>query len=138
MSAIDVLLARLAGVRKSKPNAWMSKCPAHDDSSPSLAITYVEDGRILIHCFAGCEAGDVLTAVGMSMRDLFPEALAHHLPQRRLGVSGFDVVNAMRHETTVLAMIAQEIGKGRVDEESRERAKLAADRIQTALSLCDG
>lgn len=133
-----MLLARMAGVRQSKPNSWIARCPAHDDKSPSLAVTYADDGRILIHCFAGCEAHDVLAAVGMSIRDLFPEALKHHLPPRRLGVSGFDVIKVMRHEVRVLSLIAQEIGKGSVDEDLRERAALAADRVQTALALCDG
>ena len=140
MSAVDVLLSRLARVRQSKPNSWMACCPAHPDKSPSLAVTYVEDGRILIHCFAGCEAGDVLTAVGMNIRDLFPERLPDkkRYHARRLGVSGFDVMQAMKHETEVLAIIAAEMGKGSSNEEMRARATLAADRIQAALSLCDG
>lgn len=139
--SIDVLLSRLTRVRQSRPNSWMACCPAHPDKSPSLAVTYIEDGRILIHCFGGCEPGDVLAAVGLNIRDLFPQALNKDhqpMPARRLGVSGFDVLKAMRHESQVLALIADEIGKGKVDEDTRERAKLAANRIHTALSLCDG
>jgi hypothetical protein len=29
------------------------------------------DGRVLLHCFAGCSAGDVVAAAGLSLADLF-------------------------------------------------------------------
>ena len=31
----------------------MARCPAHDDHNPSLSITE-RDGKVLVHCFAGC------------------------------------------------------------------------------------
>lgn len=31
-----------------------ARCPAHDDRSPSLSLRDGEDGRLLVHCFAGC------------------------------------------------------------------------------------
>lgn len=72
MSAIDVLLSRLDGVRGSSPK-FMAKCPGHDDKSPSLSIRACDDGRVLIHCFAGCSPADVLAAIGMSLKDLYPD-----------------------------------------------------------------
>ena len=66
------ILSLLDGVRKCGSSSWQCKCPAHDDIDPSLRVTQLDDGRVLIHCFAGCGAADVLGAVGMSMRDLFP------------------------------------------------------------------
>lgn len=139
MSAIDTLLSRLDGVRQSGgKDRWMAKCPAHKDKSPSLGISFGADGRVLVHCFAGCEANDVLAAVGMNIRDLFPKALGHNLAPRKLGVSPFDVVRAMRHETLVLQQIAQAVSNGETDQSLRERAQLASERIRTALALCDG
>lgn len=139
MSAIDILLSRLDGVRQSAGNAWMAKCPAHPDRSPSLAVSHADDGRILVHCFAGCEPNSVLDAVGMSIRDLFPQALTHHAPPRKLGVNAFDVLRAMRHETLVLQLIAEEFSTGEPPPVGmRERAHQAAERIRTALALCDG
>lgn len=35
-------------------------CPAHADRSPSLSVSTGRDGRLLLHCFAGCEFRDVL------------------------------------------------------------------------------
>ena len=51
--------------------AWSSRCPAHDDHSPSLSVGIGNDGRTLAHCFAGCLTEDVMAAVGLTMWDLF-------------------------------------------------------------------
>jgi len=37
----------------------MAKCPAHDDSSPSLSITE-KGGKVLVCCHAGCAQRDVI------------------------------------------------------------------------------
>ena len=54
-------------------NGWISRCPAHDDRNPSLSIRQGDDGRVLLHCHAGCTPEQVVASIGMSMRDLFPE-----------------------------------------------------------------
>lgn len=41
----------------------MCKCPAHDDSSPSLSVSVSEEGRLLVHCFAGCSQISVIDAL---------------------------------------------------------------------------
>jgi len=33
----DILLARLDGVKRTGPDRWIARCPAHDDKRPSLA-----------------------------------------------------------------------------------------------------
>jgi hypothetical protein len=43
---------------------WMAACPAHEDRDPSLSISELNDGKVLLRCFAGCETDDVLAAVG--------------------------------------------------------------------------
>lgn len=40
----------------------MCRCPAHADSKPSLSLRQGHDG-ILVHCFAGCAADDVLREI---------------------------------------------------------------------------
>lgn len=143
MSApIDTLLSRLQGVRKARKNSWMARCPAHNGDGSSMAITHVEDGRILIHCFAHkCEAGDILAAIGMSVGDLFPEPLPQRerpYERRKHGISSLDVLRAMRHELLVVHFIADEITRGEIQPGLCERAQLASARIRTALELCDG
>lgn len=72
------ILPRLVNVNPRGRGSWMASCPAHDDKSPSLVITEQDDGRILVHCFAGCAPVDVLDAIGLSMSDLFPDGPFDH------------------------------------------------------------
>ena len=85
MSAVSTLLDRLAGVKQTGTGKWISRCPAHEDRSPSLSIREMEDGPSLINCFGGCGAGDVLDAIGLRLSDLFDKPIAHHLPPIRGG-----------------------------------------------------
>ena len=51
----------------------MCFCPAHEDrSNPSLSIK-AENGRLLLHCFAGCRPEDIVSKFGLRMQDLFAE-----------------------------------------------------------------
>lgn len=79
MSDITALLARLDRVRGSS-NRWTARCPAHDDDNPSLSIRLIDDGRVLIHCHAGCGAAAVLDAVGLDYDALYPDRfpVEHH------------------------------------------------------------
>lgn len=74
MSAAEIFLARLDGVRARGTDQWSAKCPAHEDRSPSLSIKAVDD-RILLTCWAGCSALEVVNAVGLDLRDLFERPL---------------------------------------------------------------
>jgi len=66
---VEVLLGRLEGVRPQGPSSWVARCPAHEDRDPSLSVS-VKDGRVLLHCFAGCAPDEVLGAVGLTWKDL--------------------------------------------------------------------
>jgi len=39
---------------------WMAPCPTHEDRNPSLSITDADDGKILVHCHAGCDQSTVI------------------------------------------------------------------------------
>lgn len=69
---VENLLRRLHAKRSGA--GWTAKCPAHDDQKPSLSIDEGSDGRALILCRAGCATDDVLAALGLTPRDLFPVA----------------------------------------------------------------
>ena len=64
------LLGRLEGVITTG-KGWRARCPAHGGKSASLAITQGDNGTLLVHCFAGCQVGDVLGAAGLQVGDLF-------------------------------------------------------------------
>lgn len=55
-------------------SGYKACCPIHDDSDPSLSINEGNDGRILVKCMAGCPTEFVLDVVGLSFRDLMPNA----------------------------------------------------------------
>ena len=69
---VETLLARLESVRGTGRGRWIARCPGHADRSPSLSLTEGDDGRILLFCHAGCGAADIVAAVGLDLRDLFP------------------------------------------------------------------
>lgn len=82
MSVHDIV-SRLDQCRQVGGDKWMARCPSHDDKGPSLSIRDAGDGRTLIHCFAGCGAVDVLTAIGLELSDLYPPTENHYEPRAR-------------------------------------------------------
>jgi hypothetical protein len=71
MTPIENLLSRLSGVMKSG-NRWSARCPAHEDRNASLSISQTGDGAALLKCHAGCDTSEILVAIGLGLRDLFP------------------------------------------------------------------
>jgi hypothetical protein len=47
-------------------------CPGHTDRNPSLHVSEAADGRVLLHCFAGCTTETIVAALGLTLADLFP------------------------------------------------------------------
>jgi len=72
VAPIEALLSKLEGVRESRPGKWRARCPAHDSKSLSLSVAEADSGSVLLHCFAGCGAADVLASVGLQLSDLYP------------------------------------------------------------------
>lgn len=102
---VDSLLSRLQKVKRTGAGRWVACCPAHEDKSPSLSVRLVEDGRILLHCFAGCSTDEVLGSVGMDMNDLFPEALGE-FPAIRRPFHERDVLACIRFDLAVITCAA--------------------------------
>jgi hypothetical protein len=66
------LLDHLDGVRAT-PNGWDARCPAHDDSVPSLGVALGDGGKILLRCRSqDCPHDRIVRAVGLTLKDLFP------------------------------------------------------------------
>ncbi|MGC8733298.1 MAG: hypothetical protein ACP5RC_13730 [Halothiobacillaceae bacterium] len=72
MTAAEV--AKALGGEHRSGDGWSARCPAHEDRKPSLSITE-RDGRLLVHCHAGCPQDTVVDA--LKARGLWPE------PRRR-------------------------------------------------------
>lgn len=69
---IDIILSRLKRVKQTANGGYTALCPAHEDKQESLSIAEADDGRVLLKCFAGCDIRDIVGAMGLEMRDLFP------------------------------------------------------------------
>lgn len=69
------ILGRLDKVRANGEGRWQACCPSHDDRSPSLSIKEDTSGKVLIHCWAGCDSRDVMAAIGLTLADLYPDTL---------------------------------------------------------------
>lgn len=41
-------------------SGWAARCPVHDDRIPSLSLCDTKDGRVLVHCHAGCDQVEVI------------------------------------------------------------------------------
>lgn len=67
---VEEFVKLLDGVHPTS-RGWSACCPAHDDSQPSLGVSIGNDGRILVHCFAGCTPQEICKALDLHLRDLF-------------------------------------------------------------------
>jgi len=88
---ITKILERL-DCKPNGKNKYLARCPSHDDRSPSLAIEELEGGKVVLHCFAGCETYDIVTSIGLEMSDLFPDST----PTSRSGTKARDLATLRR------------------------------------------
>lgn len=136
-----VLLGRLDKVRAAGAGRWMAACPAHEDKSPSLSIRELDNGRVLVHDFAGCPAADVLAAVGLSLSDLFPDRPADHRSRpardRHHQHAAVAALKTLHREVLVCAIAAEHVAAGvALDEADRERLMQSATAIRSAAEVC--
>ena len=135
----DVLLSRLEKVKQTGKDRWLACCPAHPDKHPSLNIRETPDGTVLIKCFTGCGAADVVAAVGLELSDLFPPREdAPGEPARRHEREGFhasDVLVALAHEALIVDCAVGTLQRrGWLTDDECDRLAQARDRIQGGLA----
>src|SRR5687767_13169310 len=58
------VLRQLKNAKRSA-GGYTALCPAHDDSRNSLSIGEGDDGKVLIHCHAGCSFDDVMSHIAL-------------------------------------------------------------------------
>lgn len=107
---LETLLSRLDKVQ-GRDGKYTARCPAHDDRGPSLSVTETDRGQLLIHCFAGCGAADVVEAIGLQMRDLFPpdEYINSVRGSRRQPVNYRAIVENARHAAVLVHVYASRV-----------------------------
>jgi len=58
-------LERVTGYRPVKAgDGYKARCPCHEDRNPSLSVKM--NGRLLLHCFAGCSYERIVAALGLT------------------------------------------------------------------------
>ena len=125
------LLDRLDKVRARGPGQWSACCPAHDDKGPSLSVKETADDRVLLHCFAGCSADEVVGAVGLDLTDLFPPRESRGAPIRRARLlPAGQALDLLHDEAQLVALSGANVANGVVlSAVDLERLIQAAGRI---------
>jgi len=130
--AVEAFLSRLEKV-KGRNGSWTACCPAHDDKSPSLAIRE-EGGKVLLHCFGGCEVSAVVGALGMDMTDLFPPSEPKYEPQPKVRFFATDLLKVIALEAAIVSIAAYDMSKGKtLPKVDLDRLHLAYERINAAV-----
>lgn len=140
------LLSRLERVRKCG-RGWIARCPAHEDKTASLSVTAGDDGRVLLHCFAGCSAADVVAAAGLEIADLFIRkpradmtfaeraALREHARQAQWKAA----LNVLGLEAKVVIIAGRQIKQRKpLNDEDEQRLDVALQRIDDARGVLCG
>jgi len=70
---LDTFLAAVPDGGRKVGGQYLVSCPAHDDRRPSLGVRELDDGRLLVRCYAGCATEDILNALDLEFADLYPE-----------------------------------------------------------------
>ncbi len=114
---INTLLSRLEKVKPNGNSKWLSCCPAHPDKSPSLAIKEI-NGKILIHCFAGCQVSEVVSAIGLQLSDLMPFNPSYQKGAKPPRFNKYELFDRLVFETVILSMGIRQLLNGEILEQS--------------------
>jgi len=106
-TVVDALRSNVSVVKDLGGDRYQAQCPAHDDRDPSLSVRGI-DGSVLLYCHAGCSTDDVLSAVGLTARDLYDERngatyrypdgrVVHRSPTKKFRQSGNTKGTALFH-----------------------------------------
>lgn len=130
---VENLLSRLDRVRQTGPGRWIARCPSHDDKHPSLSIRETSDGTLLLKCWTGCGAADVVAAVGLDLKNLFPKRYERQSLRPRERWVPADVLRCLAKESLVIQIAAQAIASGaELTGSDLDRLADAAARFQAA------
>lgn len=133
MTPAEKFLSRVKGVRQTGPGRWIFKVPTREDSRPSGSLRELDDGRLLIHDFAGESVVNILAEIGLELTDLYPEKLVDHAKGERRPFLATDALRCVAFEALVVAAAAASMAAGqRLSSADRKRLMLAAERLNAA------
>ena len=137
---INDILARLKKTKSTGKDRWVACCPAHPDKNPSMTIRSLPDGRILLHCFAGCDPGTIIHCLGLEFSDLFPEPLSRErLRPIRAPFSALEALECLRTESAIVAFAVSDVVDGKpLSQDDALRVARAAGLIASAWEGVNG
>lgn len=131
------VLARLERVVDRGYGQFFACCPAHDDTNPSLSIKVLDDGRVLIHCFAGCTIDQVLMASHLELSDLYPDG-SHPAMRESVRWNYRDLLLLARREMQVAVIaIDRVLNDQPIDETDRGRLVAAHSRLAKLIEVAN-
>ena len=131
---------RLDKVRQTGNSRWTARCPAHPDKNPSLIVSEGDDGRVLIHCFAGCGIEAIVAAVGAELADIMPEVNRGQQQYRpiRKPFPAADVLECLATQSLTVLLCAAAAQRGELDAKGREELASAVALIEEARRYGNG
>lgn len=127
---ITDFLSRFENVRQTGETQFVCSCSAHNDKSPSLGVKELDD-RILINCFSGCSPHEIVSAVGLSLSDLFRKS-ENYKPVRN-PFPAKDILQCLSSEALIVMMASCDLmNGGRLSPEDHARLVTATSRIYNA------
>lgn len=130
------LLALLSDVNE-EADGYLTTCPGHADSKPSLRVTVGRSGKVLLKCRAGCTTEHVMDSLGLEMTDLthlepghidIKPATSTALPATPGAIAGL----AMRldgYEQALWAPSPTNVGAQMIEGPNTEAVRYAAERF---------
>lgn len=113
MSDINRLLSALDKCKSNGHGKWLACCPAHEDRSPSLSIKETDDGKILVHCFSGCDVDSIVLAVGLTLADLMPDNPIYKKGSKPPKFNKYELFDKMLYEARILSIAIRHVLAGK-------------------------
>jgi hypothetical protein len=127
------LTDRLEKIKPTGPGRWLACSPSHSGRTAPLSVRELDDGKSLLHRFAGYSTGEILDAIDLTINDLYPQRLANERPESKPSPSA-DVLRAISFEAHLVATAAADIAKEvLLDITKKNRVLLASQRISAGL-----
>lgn len=87
------ILNKLKNVTRKGQTDYTARCPAHDDSRNSLSVSAGDNGRVLLHCFAGCSYENIRAALGMTSQNSLADSPNGNGSAARRIIATYDYVD---------------------------------------------
>ena len=139
MSDINNLLSGLDKVKRTGEGKWLASCSAegHNDKTPSLAIKLTDDGKILLHCFAGCSVQEIVGALDLELSDLMPDNPQFKKGRKPPRFNKYELFDLMVSESTILLVAIRQLLNGTpLSSDDKARILKAEERIDDIVREC--